>query len=293
MPRSFSLQSSGGVIPLGGASPFKLLRTMKGTGLPPVQNQWFEGAGNGASWRTARVLPRRLDLPFKITGANRQVVWSRFEALARVFAPEAGPVRMRITLDGEEWFTEFRREGGGDPSWADSDTDGETVLMTVISVKSGDPFFTRADATSQQIALGGLGRGLIKATSLSKLQVSTTNSFGQVDLFNPGSVGATARWVLAGPYDAFELISPSGQILRWDAGLDQHPAPGVGESITVDFEFGTAVDNEGRNRFAGFDGVPVFWRIPPGTNRASVELLNGTGDSSVTIFFNPKRWVVF
>lgn len=293
MARSFSLESAAGSVALGGLSPFRLLRGASGFGLPPVQNQWFQGAGRGASLRGVRVLPRPQSLPFKIMGADRIEVWQNFEMLSQIFAPEAGEVTMRAMLDGEEWSNTFTREGGGDYSW-DTDTDGKSFIKTVMTVKSGDPFFTRTDATSQRISLGGLGRGLLKgATSLSELQLSTNNSLGEVQLFNPGSVGVGGLWVVEGPFTGFTFTSPSGEVLDWDVAGDLYAAPTAADTITIDFEEGTAIDNLGRNRFGGFTGTPKFWQIPPGTNTAGIELENATSDSAVTVFFNPKRWVLF
>lgn len=293
MTRRLSLESAAGQVDLGGSSPFRLLRGLSGTGLPPVQNQWFQGAGNGASLRGTRVLARPLNLPFKVKGATRAEVWANYETLASIFAPEAGEVTMRAELDAEEWFNTFTREGGGDFSW-DTDTDGSSFIKTVISVKAGDPYFTRTDATSQKITLGGLGRGLLKGTtSLSQLQLSTNNSLGQVQLFNPGSVAVGGRWKIDGPFTGFTFTSPSGEVLDWLASQDTYAAPILGEWIEVDFNLGTAIDNLGRNRFAGFTGVPKFWKIPRGTTVADIALANATSDSAVTVFFNPKRWVLF
>lgn len=292
MSRVITLESNGGTIAIGGASKIRMLRGLMGTGLPPVQNQWFEGAGDGASLRGSRVLARPQSLVFKITGANRSEVWSNYESLAKVFDPAAGEVTVRVVLDGEEWFNKVMREGGGDFSW-DTDTDGSTFVKTVVSTKAGDPYFTRTNATSQRIALGGLGRGLIKSTSLSKLELSTNNSFGSVSLANPGSVGVGGLWVIEGPFTGFTFTGPSGGVLEWDSAIDGYPAPVLGESITVDFDLGTATDSLGRNRFGGFVGVPNFWPIPPGNGTAQIELTDATSDSSATVYFHPKRWVLF
>lgn len=292
MARAVTLQSDGGFVALGGISPIRLLRALTGTGMPPVQSQWFEGAGHGASWRGSRVLARPQSLGLKITGKTRAEVWANYETLAKIFDPEAGLVTMRVILDGEEWFNRFVREGGGDFSW-DIDSDGKSFIKTIISTKAGDPYFTRTESTSQKIALGGLGRGLIKGTSLSKLELSTNNSFGSVDLMNPGSVGVGGVWVVNGPFTEFTFTGPGGEVLHWDSALDGYSAPLVDEMITIDFRYGTAVDQLGRNRFGGFVGVPNFWRIPPGTNACLIELVDATSDSSAVVYFNPKRWVLF
>lgn len=292
MTRAITLTSAGGTVTLGRPGPFRLLRAMVGTGLPPVQNQWFEGAGDGADYRGTRVLARSQSIPIKVTGADRIEVWANYEKLAQIFA--AGEATMKINLDGEEWYNTFVREGGGDFNW-DIDTDQRSFIKTVITVKAGSPYFTRTQQTSQQITLGGLGRGLIKSTSLSKLKVSTNNSLGSVQLFNPGSVGVGGLWVLEGPFTSFNFVSPTGEVLEWDSTTEPaaYGAPTSADTLTVDFELGTIVDNLDRNRFGGFVGIPNFWDIPAGTTTSTIEVEDATSDTSVTILFNPKRWVMF
>lgn len=292
MTRAITFSSAGGTIGIGRDTGFRLMRQVAGLGMPPVQAQFFEGAGDGGSWRGSRVLPRQETITFKVSGKDRIETWANFEKLAQIFAPTAGEVTMKAILDGEEWYNTFVRTGGGDPNW-DTDTDGTSFIKVAISVKAGDPYFTRTQQQSQRISLGGLGRGLIKDTSFQKLQLSTNNSLGQVPLINPGSVGVGGLWVLEGPFTAFVFTSPTGEVLEWDSAQDIYDAPEEDETITIDFDLGTATDNLGRNRFGGFVGIPNFWDIPPGTNTANIELVDATSDSAVTLYFQPKRWVMF
>lgn len=282
--RTITLSSLGGTLQLG--KEVRLMRKVRGLGLPPIQSQWFEGAGDGASWRGTRVLARRQDFKFKVTGANRQEVWDNFSKLARIFAPEAGAVRMEFNLDGEKWYNEFRREGGGDYDW-DADTDGSSFLMTVITTKAGSPYFTRTDGTSLPITLQGLGKGLIKSTSLNKLRLSTNNAFGSVNFTNPGDVKAFPEWKIEGPFDGFTFTSPTGEVLQY-AGSKT-----IGHWIKVNTEFGTIVDDLGANLYGGRVGVPKFWGIPAGDSIATIAVLNATSDSKVTALWYVKKWILF
>jgi len=287
MARTVTLTSGGGTLVLGAASGVKLQRALRGTGLPPVQNQWFEGAGNGASLRGARVLARQMSLPFKVEGLTRQAVWDNYSKLALIFAPEAGDVIMTINLDGAVWYNTFVREGGGDFDW-DEDTDGTSFIKTVISVKAGDPYFTRVESASLNIVLQGLGRGLLKgATSLNKLQLSTNNAFGSVLFTNPGDVKVYPKWTLNGPFDGFTFTSPLGEVLNWVGAIT------LGHWIKIDAELGTIVDDTGANKYGGFTGVPRFWAVPAGSSTASIVMLNATAASSAVALWNPKKWMLF
>jgi hypothetical protein len=283
--RFVSFESEFGTIALG--DTVKLTSNLKGTGLPPVSVQWFEGAGDGANYRGARVLPRTMDLPLSFYGTDRNDVWNLFSQVAVIFAPNGGQVRMRMELDGEVWFTDVVRTGGGDWSW-DSDTDGRSFLRTVLTVQAGDPYWTREDATSQVISPGGLGRGLIKQAPLSNLELSTTNSLGAVLFENPGDVAVFPVWTLQGPFSQAVLTSPSGEELVWIDDLEE------GETLTIDTAAGTVKDQTGANRYGSLGPVPRFWSIPPGNSNGEVELLDAVAPGSLaTVIWQPKKWVVF
>ena len=286
MPRVMSLSSLGGDITAGRESGLKALLKMRGTGLPPVSTQWFEGAGDGATYRSARVLARVMDLSVKVYGADREAVSERMSAVGRIFAPSDEGVKVAVQLDGETWYTFVHRTGGGDWDWS-SDTDGKTFIITTITVKAGDPFWTRNDMEARAIVPGGLGRGLIKATSLSKLELSTNTAFGTVEFINSGDVPAYGRWTVRAPFTGFEFISPDGAVLKW-----------TGEKLTgyltVDTELGVIADEAGANRYTGLDAVPRFWAIPQGTSSASVVAFDAIApDTQIEVIWKVKKWVMF
>lgn len=286
--RLVSLVSESGEIDLG--DKVRLGAALKGTGLPPVANQWFEGAGDGANYRGTRVLARTLDLPIKFYGKNRAEVWDLFSQVAVAFAPSptGGQVRLRVNLDGAVWYLDVVRTGGGDWQW-DVDSDGDTFLRTIITVQAGDPYWTREDATSQNIVLGGLGRGLIKmpGARLHALRLSTNNSFGEVTINNPGDVAVFPVTTLRGPFSGFGLESPLGEKLEWKGPIL------AGQWIRIDHGNGTIVDHTGANRYGARVGIPSFWAVPRGDSVATIRVDDATSESSVTMLWNPRKWVLF
>lgn len=285
--RKVTLTSGGGSVELGKASGIRMKSKLTGTGMPPVQAQWFEGAGDGASHRGTRVLARPMEIDFKVEGPSRQTVWDRYSLLARIFAPDAGEVRMEFDLDGQKWYNDLIRVGGGDFSW-ETDTDNETFIKTLLSVKAGNPYFTAVDSTSIQIDLEGLGRGLLKGSvSLSKLQLSTSTAFGSVHFVNPGDVRVFPIWTLEGPFEGFTFTSPTGEIIEWVGSVD------LGEFLVVNTEFGTIKDDTGANRYGGVVGVPKFWSIPAGESDAIIEMDTPTADTRATALWNARKWMVF
>lgn len=285
MSRELTISSSNGSVTFGAESGIKALISVRGTGLPPVNTQWFEGVGDGATYRGARILPRVLDLPIKVVGSSREIVQQRMSLLSRILAPESGIVRLTLSLSGISYYLDTVRTGGGDWDFG-SDTDGATFLKTVLTLQAGDPYWTSVDASSLTISLSGLGRGLLKSTSLSKLQVSTTSALGSVTFYNDGDAQAYPQWVITAPFDGFNLVSPSGDALTW-----------VGTKATgyirIDSKTGTIVDETGANQYAGLSAAPRFWTVPAGEQVGVVELTNATVDSRVDVVWHERKWVAF
>lgn len=285
MSRVITISSNAGSLTFGNDSGVKALIAVRGTGLPEVTTQWFEGVGDGAAYRGARVLPRVIDVPVKVVGASREVIASRMSQVARILAPASGMVRFTLQLGNFSWYLDVVRTGGGDWSWED-DTDGSSFLKTVFTLQAGDPYWTRVDESALSISLSGLGRGLIKETSLSKLQVSTTSALGSVTFHNEGDVEAFPLWNVYAPFDGFTLVSPSGETLRWVG------TKATGH-ITVDSRTGTVVDELGVNRYAELDPAPRFWKIPFGETVADITIDNATEASRIDVLWNERKWLAF
>jgi len=286
MARALSLASSGGSFAHGDVWGIRFGKKTRGFGLPPVSTQWFEGSGDGATYRGGRVLSRVLDLEVKFYGQGRQQVWDAMSLVARIFDPRATAARLTISLDGSRWFVDVRRTGGGE--WEEgADTDGRTFLKTIITVQAGEPYWQRVDEESKPIVLGGLGRGLLKGdTSLSEMRVSTTAAFGTVTFSNSGDVDAFARWRVDAPFSGFELVSPLGESLAYEGAK----ATGF---VLVDMQLGTIIDELGTNVYDGLAPTPRFWSIPPGESEAQVLVPDASSETKITVIWAPRKWLVF
>lgn len=122
-----------------------------GMGLPPVQTRWIEGAGDGATFRGRRALPRDVDLPLTIVGRDRADLQSLFARLSAVLAE---PMRLRMVEDdGSSWWAEVHWVGGGQYTYG-VDTFGDNEVDVVVTVRAGDPYWT--SETASQEVLGGV-----------------------------------------------------------------------------------------------------------------------------------------
>ncbi|QOP64780.1 minor tail protein [Microbacterium phage DelaGarza] len=287
MTRVLSVSSAGGSLELGAQSGVRAGLKVRGMGMPGVSLQWFEGAGDGRSFRGGRTLSRVLDMPVKITGANRQEVLQRYSQFARIFVLDNAPVTLEVELDGEGWRAEVVRTGGGDYTMGD-DTDGSTWLKTVLTIESGDPFWTRVNSEARVITPGGLGIPLLgPGQSLAQLRMSNTEGSGAVQFTNSGDVEAWPTWRVLPPFQAFEF-ERDGLTLEWSQAAVKTTG-----YIDVDSMAGTITDEAGVNRYDGLAAAPKFFSIPPGTSSASVILTAATGDTRVNVAWHPRKVVLF
>lgn len=251
-----------------------------GLGLPPVSHQWIEGAGDGATLRGRRVLPRDIDLPLYVAGDNRNELKALTRRLSMMLA---GPCTLSFVEDGgEAWSTEVVRVGGGDFTYG-TDTTGERDMLTVVTMRAGDPFFTSSSTNTATIRKT-TGRGLLP--KLAALRLTTDMAFGSVTLNNTGDTGAYPVWRVQGPGSNFQAISPTGETLIWSGSIV------AGETLTFDFKKGTVYDQAGNNRFAELAPAPRFWQIPPGSTQCVAAMADTTTESLMTLTWRPRAWVV-
>jgi hypothetical protein len=284
--RVMKMSSAGGEITLDGRTGVQAGLRMRGLGLPPMSLQWFDGAGDGSTYRGGRVLPRVMDMPVKIVGADRAAVLGAFSALARVLlADRYEQTRLTLTFDDDDYWIDVVRTGGGDYTFG-VDTDGKTILQTVLTVEAGRPFFTRVDSQGREITPEGVGLGMLgPGQSLTSLILASTDGFGETTITNVGDVDAWTRWRLHAPFSGFAL-------LRGSLALEWAGAKSSGY-IDVDMLDGTVVDETGANRYGGLLPAPKFWALPPGEATVSVVLADAASESKAVVNWNPRKAVMF
>ncbi|MGI5530150.1 phage distal tail protein [Streptomyces syringium] len=258
---------------------FEATAGLTGLGLPAVNVQWLEGAGDGARHRGQRVLPRDIDMPLDIVGWDRQHLSELVSRLARALAGECTLVV--IDADGVPWTTPVVRVGGGEVSLEGGGND----VQTVISFRAPDPYFTASDVSTQTV--GGERGAAPLLSSLTSLPLAASQAIGDIQLDNVGDVPAYPVWTVYGPGRDLSVTSPDGkETLRWQGTL------GASETLIVDTRAGTVKDGKGTNRYADLAPAPRFWTVPPGVSTATVRLLDTTADSRVECSWRPRKWMV-
>lgn len=285
--RLFKIESPGGSLLLDGTTGVQMRLAVRGMGMPPVALQWFDGAGDGSSFRGGKTLPRTLDLPVKIMGRSRQQVLDRFSTLARILRLPY-EATLTATFDDDEYRLGIVRTGGGDYEMS-TDSDGHTILLTTLTVQAGSPFWESVDGEGRQITPEGVGKGLLgPGQSLVQLILGSVDGFGSVTFQNTGDVDAWPTWTLFAPFTGFALVRSDGLALEWTGDVAKSSG-----FIVVDTLAGTVVDETGANRYGELEPAPKFFSIQPGSSSASV-VLNGAGAASrATASWHPRKLVLF
>lgn len=248
---------------LNGSEGVQAVAGLTGAGLPPVSVQWSEGAGDGASYRGQRVLPRNIDIPLHIVGDSRASLRATVKRLAMILA---APATLRLTdTGGEQWTLGVVRVGGGDFIYG-VDTDGEHELPLVITLRAGQPFWTA-----------------VAPVEVVKSTFTTTT----ITPSNPGSVETPPVWEIRGPGKNLVITSPTGEKLSWNGQLAN------GETILIDSAKGTVTDLAGASRYANLGPSPRFAKVKPGASANwQVEYPNADpGLSRTNLHTNPNATV--
>lgn len=276
------LESTTDILDLG-TRALAALMGVTGAGLPPVATQWFEGAGDGASYRGERVLARDIDLPISATTADRAEMRALTSRISKMLS---GPMVLRfVEDDGSSWTLDVRRVGGGNLALG-LDTDAETWLSTVVTLRAGDPFWTSSETTRHE-TIASSGRGLLfGATSLSALRVSPSQTLGEVVMENLGDAYAYPVWTIHGPGQNFTATSATGESFQLWSIL------AAGDTITIDTRRATVTDQLGISRYFELAPAPQLWRIPPGITTADVSMTNTTSASRIVAEWRARRWTV-
>lgn len=264
-----------------------IARGLEGMGFPEVQGFWFTGAGDGATYRGARVRPRVFTVPLRVVGDNRHQVAEQLRRIARLLDPrQPEPVLRVVEPSDVAWTTAVRREGPGDWAWG-VDTNGQTYVRVPVQLRAGDPFWERANPERFDIETGGATSGLLTG-SLAELNLASGQAMGERIVRNAGDAPAHLLWTIHGPGDHFRAVSPLGEILAWDGSL------AADDVLTIDTRTGTVTDQTGANRYGQLGPAPRFWSIEPGTSTVQVVLENTLpGSSSIRAQWRPRKWVMF
>lgn len=266
----------------------KYLKTVgrKGFHVAPTTLIKRQGAAGGQRWRRTRRGGRVIDLPVTILGDDRNDTEQKLRALVRLMQDDISAPRLVGTYpSGERLYAEFHYSAGADASYG-TDTNGRTFCTWPLTLECDSPYWTSERQVQYSIGPANAGRGLLP--KLSRLQVSSSQTLGTVQIENPGDVDAYPVWTLRGPGDAgFKATRFDGQSFQFNAALT------ASDIITIDTLKKTVTDQNGNNRYADLAGSPKLFSVPKGTSTLSVIMTGTTSASLISLYFNPRQELVF
>lgn len=291
---TFRMENNGDVISLSNtdeSSGYVKAEGRSGFGVSPTSVTIIEGAGGGGRWRNSRRGPREMIMPIYIFGIDRQEIEDRMRRLTRLFNDTySTPSLIAEYPDNNTSFsTDFHYAGGADPQYG-QDTNGRTYAKLVLALRAPDPYWTARDALSYSLRAANAGRGLIKTGNggLTRLQISSSQAIGTISLSNSGDVDAFPTWSIKGPGDSFTATR------NIDGAFFSYTSPIlIADVITINTKNKTVIDQSGANRYTSLATAPKLFSIPAGDSTISVAMGNATADTVISMFFLPRRELVF
>ena len=241
---------------LGAEEGFQVLSGATGFGLPKKESRWFEGAGDGATYRGERTLARDMDLPFLIEGGDRAGLKRQTKRLSLALS---GPFDLEWIEDGIKWvLRDCRHVSGGDFMYG-ADTVGERDLFVIVTIRAGQPYWERDTGQSM------------------------TCTPGVVSVNDVGTAPTPPVWTITGPCTKFTVTSPEGRKLGWTGNLI------TASTLTIDTFTGLTTKTGGGNGYSELDDAPKFWYFPGGPFEFYLEF---TGLGSVKVDWTPRSRMV-
>lgn len=269
---SYSLRGSNGETITFDNDNYVLNPGMIGFGIAPTAVRLDESAGIGGLFRHSRRSIRELDLPVTIVGNNRAEVQTKLRKLARITQDRRGPMRLRATYpNGQQLFLDLHYRGGAEGQWGE-DLGGLVWMRWVLQLVAPQPFWESLQRQTIELTGGGTGRGLLP--QLTKLRVSSSQALGDVSITSTADVEVFPVWTIEGPVDDFTVSN----------GTESWTISGsipLGDTVTVDTESKTVVDQTGANLYDRLGPAPKLFSLQPGETTLSITGQNATDETRI------------
>lgn len=252
-----------------------------GFGIPPADVRIEPSAGDGGVFRHSKRGIRNIDMSVTILGTDRADVQTKLRRLSRLLQDTLGPTKIVAEYpNGDTLSLEVHYVSGAESQWG-SDA-GITWNRWTLSFKAPNPFWESEDLESFTISTGNTGRGLLP--QLTKLKVSSSQTLGIISVDNEGDVPAFPIWEITGPVTNL-LVSN---------GTSSFTIPEIfgGQTLIIDTENGTVVDQNGDNRYNLLGPAPKLFRLPPGQSSVTITGTAGNNNFLASLTYSPRFEVV-
>ena len=284
----YTIENGGVVIPIENATPrgFVKLAGRTGFGVAPTTLVMTEGATEGAKWRRTRRGTRTIDLPLAYFGATRDEVETKLRLLIRTLGDKKRPARLvALYPNGRRVYAQVHYSGGLNPQYGqNADTDGQEFVKFVLTLVAPSPYWTEETPVAYAVKAPNQGRGLLP--SLSKLQVSSSQALGTLEVNNPGDVAARPVWAVRGPGSSL-MVSNGGLAFTYDYPI------ALDEVVTINTVTNKVTSSVDGNVYARLAPAPKLFNIPAGMSVIDVLVPDSTAATIVNMYFNPRRELVY
>lgn len=281
----FSLVGSNGdEIVFDNDGDYLLTDGLTGIGIPATTVGFAESATDGALWRSSKRGVREIDLPVYILGQERQTVEFNLRRLSNLLQDRRGGTILRATYsNGEVWELKDGHYTGGAESTRGS---GSTAgwMRWVLTMQFANPFWVRQEPEAISVGSAGSSRSLIP--NLAEMRVMGSQVTGNIPLENVGDVDAYPIWKFFGPFDSVQITSQDGLSFKYIGTVT------AGQSITVDAEKGTVVDQAGVNKYANLAPRPRLFTLAPGSSEVGVVAVGSDANTVLSLYYQPRKEVV-
>jgi hypothetical protein len=278
---NFTLSNETDVIGLDGPD-FYLETEVTGFGIPQPLLRIDPSAGDGGQFRYLKREVRELDLPLAIVSNNGDNLEPKLRRLARIMADKF--TLTATYADGQVWFIDLYLAGGANTTFGDSAN--KKFAKWVVNAKAPQPFWQSLIPTNFFVTADEEVRGLLgPTTSLSQLRIKSAQALGSVVVNNEGDVRTPVFWRIDGPATAISISSNGAQFI-FDEILE------TGDTLFIDSELGTVIDQNLVNRYAGLAAAPKFFYLTPGSNLVEILATGADITTKISGFFSPRREVL-
>lgn len=258
---------------------------LRGFGIPSPVLRIDPSASNGGTFRYAKRDVRELDVPIVIRGDDEEYVEALLRRLSNILRDK---VTLMATLDdGSRWYLETYYAGGGETTFGS--TANSHFCQWDLILRAPQPFWQSDEPFGVSIVQDTTTRGLLAGSSpksLAFLRIKTSQAFGSVPFYNDGDIDAPAKWVINGPSTLLTIQRSDG------VGFTYGTSMSASDTLYIDCEAGTVVDQNGVNKYGGLGTAPKLFSLPPGTSFITITVTGATSATKVRGTFMKRREVL-
>jgi phage-related protein len=257
---------------------------VRGFGIPNAVLRIDKSAGNGGVYRFSKRDIRELDLPIVVlsNGGNLE------EKLRRLANVLKSAVTITASYDDGDAYELVAYYNGGAETQFGSNASNDFAVWA-LTMQAPQPFWTSKSPKQFSVSASSGTKGLLAApsgvSSLSRLLVKTDQALGLVNVENIGDVEAPIVWQIKGP-------STNVAITLNGVGFEYTETITSSDTITIDSEKGTVVNQSGVNKYSYLSTAPKLFSVPSGNSVISITATGADSNTKISGFFKPRREVI-